>query len=1804
MQGTPKISFNHFIATAFENGLYSTDDVVSFILPLFEQVLELHETGLVAPFEKEETLFVSNNTLYIDTKQAHAPVLALEKIKLLFAKNEALHFEVTNLVKTNDNLDKGTKSTENLQIHLDIDKPLKYTAYLLGYQSYEHLLGHHDALTDIFCLGLLLASIALGIDLHNEKDLKAFAQHGATPLQINPKIHPAIASLITEMTELDRQKRSADLYDIILRLKHYRDYNPEKQADLSNLSGWINKDLSGRSQYILNKLRNRLFDTSRRNRLLYYKPNVRFVNLTVSSMPMVLHYQSIRPELLFTWNEEIADKVVGMKEILLNKYLRFEDHAYLPSSLEKIRSENKKNIQEYGFSQLKIVIAFLNWHNLKDEKEERIQSPLLLVPTELKKNKKLNEDHYICSIEDNQAEVNPILANVLKDLYGIQLPDFIDLDEMSVAEFYDVLKAQIAGANQGISLSLIDKPRIKLTYTVAVQTIVSYKKKMLKKGNQQGSLQRKPIFEFVADDDTVDTAANTTNGKVITDKSQSIELTDSESNPYSWDFDTCNMVLGNFNYKQMSLVRDYNQIIDRQIEHKVFEQLFSTQPRQQSEAVHDLNKPEEWQHIITADPTQTKAILQSRTGESYIIQGPPGTGKSQTITNLIADFLARGKSILFVCEKRAALDVVYHRLKQQGLDELCCYIHDSQSDKRSFVKDLKTTYEDFTARRMDLTGIEVKRKAILQTMHVQMEILHQFHSSNMDITIKNGISIRQLIERLIELKAHLQPISQQEEEVLPPYCDWLQFGEIIKDLGKALEETGAEDIFANHPFSKVKGSVFVAENPQNLLDKLTKSSIGLLGQINTIIQKEDIDPERASTITQIKNLVQYATLLEPLLVGNNLFLTDTTNPATKKFEKKIKTYRQQQKQHEQAKQQASNWKTKFGEQDTMQALTIATKQEGRFFSFLNGQWKSLKRQLDAVYDFSKHPVTPTYTQVLTLLQTEYQVANLVSQTKQELETDYQVDNIEMIYLSIERLRAKHGENEISYLTTHKNANALIAQLIKLSVVVYDAEKQLQQCLVGYNEKDIATIIDELESISSNTDALRDLLPSLRNFSQLPSLLKETVRHASLSPLQIEAAMANKAIGNTYRENKTFADIDIQALEKAAKEIQVCYTQLLNLNANHIRASVRKRFLTNVEISNTAVSQLNPDQKLFKKNYTEGRKIVENEFSKSMRFKSIRELAAKESGMVLKDIKPVWLMSPLSVSDSLPLDNNLFDIIIFDEASQITLEEGIPALYRAPQTIIVGDEKQMPPTNFFSAKAEDPDDMDFDVDEMDDEILSNDADSLLTQGAKKLSSVMLGWHYRSHYETLISYSNHAFYDAGLLTIPDKTIHHTAKSQIEVLGATDATSYADALFDRSMSYHYLPNSVYEHRNNQGEANYIAHLVRELLNRQTDESIGIVAFSQEQQNTIEDALATLAEKDKLFEQQLEEAYNKSIDNQFIGLFIKNLENVQGDERDIIIMSVCYGFDARKKMLMNFGPINKKGGENRLNVIFSRAKKHMAMVSSIKHHHITNEYNEGANYFKRFLQYAELVSNGDMEMAKTILTSLSINNKENISSNYTSIISSEIKAQLEGLGYSADMQIGQSDFKVSLAVKLNKEDEVYTLCVLIDNEEHYQSNNLLELYYQRPAILKTFGWKMIFVTAKDWLQEPKRVINLILKRLKEASSTEAETEKDEKSLFLAAKNTETTKYSQTQLFAQDEAEKAENTPYSHLSFTSIFFKDEKSHKFWEAAIDGAKLITRFGKAGTKGQTQIKTFATAALAEKEKAKLLADRIEKGYKYL
>uniref|UniRef100_UPI0026039D39 AAA domain-containing protein n=1 Tax=Pseudophaeobacter sp. TaxID=1971739 RepID=UPI0026039D39 len=425
------------------------------------------------------------------------------------------------------------------------------------------------------------------------------------------------------------------------------------------------------------------------------------------------------------------------------------------------------------------------------------------------------------------------------------------------------------------------------------------------------------------------------------------------------------------------------------------------------------------------------------------------------------------------------------------------------------------------------------------------------------------------------------------------------------------------------------------------------------------------------------------------------------------------------------------------------------------------------------------------------------------------------------------------------------------------------------------------------------------------------------------------------------------------------------------------------------------------------------------------------------------------------------------------ASQIPVEDAVPTLMRAPQIIVVGDEMQLPPSRFFGSSdaAEEFDDAEEDLN------FELEQDSFLTLAAERLKSTMLSWHYRSRSEELISFSNGAFYNGQLLTIP-ATHNRQQQPQIDVLDAGAPPLTASEVLARPISYHMINDGVYALRRNAEEARYIAHLLRDILAQKSQKTIGIVAFSEAQQSEIENALRDLARTDKDFSRKLETEFEREKDGEFIGLFVKNLENVQGDERDIILLSICYAPPENGKMRMNFGPINKVGGEKRLNVIFSRAKENMVVVSSITSEQITNDYNAGANALKTFLRYAQLASTGDKQGAGLALKAVMSNADRSEKS--VNVAAEQIAAALQEREFVAVVNHGMSRFCVDVAVRQADEAD-FKLAILIDSKETYATHATLEVLTERAILLEAFGWKAVTVTLREWRDNPTGVIEVV---------------------------------------------------------------------------------------------------------------------------
>lgn len=436
--------------------------------------------------------------------------------------------------------------------------------------------------------------------------------------------------------------------------------------------------------------------------------------------------------------------------------------------------------------------------------------------------------------------------------------------------------------------------------------------------------------------------------------------------------------------------------------------------------------------------------------------------------------------------------------------------------------------------------------------------------------------------------------------------------------------------------------------------------------------------------------------------------------------------------------------------------------------------------------------------------------------------------------------------------------------------------------------------------------------------------------------------------------------------------------------------------------------------------------------------SIRDLF-DQIPTLLPRLCPCMLMSPMSVAQYINIGQKKFDLVIFDEASQMPTSESVGAIARGEALVVVGDPKQMPPTSFFSTSNVNEDEAD--IDDM--ESILEDCRTL------GIPSLQLSWHYRSRHESLISFSNNEYYDGSLITFPSTDDKQTKVNYIPIKG----------YYDKGKK-----------RNNKAEAEAIVkEIERRLLDPELRKySIGVIAFSVVQQTLIDDMLSELLESNKQLSEFAESMYEP--------IFIKNLENVQGDERDVILFSIGYGPDKDGHVSMNFGPLNNAGGERRLNVAVSRARHQMMVFSTLKSSDIdlrrTNA--TGVEGLKHFLEYAERQS----------LVSI----PANMQSANDSLIASEIGEALKQRGYDVQFGIGRSQFKIDIAIVDKDNPDSYRLGILLDGEQYKQTQTTRDREIVQPSVLESLAWRVMRVWTVDWINNRSRVIERILKLYEEA--------------------------------------------------------------------------------------------------------------------
>ena len=477
-----------------------------------------------------------------------------------------------------------------------------------------------------------------------------------------------------------------------------------------------------------------------------------------------------------------------------------------------------------------------------------------------------------------------------------------------------------------------------------------------------------------------------------------------------------------------------------------------------------------------------------------------------------------------------------------------------------------------------------------------------------------------------------------------------------------------------------------------------------------------------------------------------------------------------------------------------------------------------------------------------------------------------------------------------------------------------------------------------------------------------------------------------------------------------------------------------------------------------KRYQEIRRI-----SESKRKWSISKFIKKFGFELFRGIK-IWLMTPESVSEVLPLEEGLFDIVVFDEASQIYIEKGIPAIARAKKVVVSGDHKQLRPSSLGFGRTTYEDD-----DESEEELETNAAleeESLLDLARFKYPQVLLNYHYRAKYSELINFSNYAFY----------------KGKLNVSPNLETPSSPPIQFIK------VENGLWQNRANKEEAKKVVKLVKELLgNRQNNETLGVITFNSAQRDLILDYLDDESAKDAEFAAKLLKETNRREKGEDIGFFVKNIENVQGDERDIIIFSLSYAKNEDGKVIRNFGWLNQIGGENRLNVAISRAKQKIYIISSLEPNQLVTAdlKNEGPKLFRKYLEYAVAISDGNKKLSNSILNGFVNDSKQISTDDETNPTTQQLSKCLKDLGYKIEQNVGIGNYKFDIAI-ISPENGNYILGITCDNCNQTEGQTSRERDISSAAYYNARGWKTYRVWPNEWWHNKEKVLSEIKELIK----------------------------------------------------------------------------------------------------------------------
>ncbi len=1062
--------------------------------------------------------------------------------------------------------------------------------------------------------------------------------------------------------------------------------------------------------------------------------------------------------------------------------------------------------------------------------------------------------------------------------------------------------------------------------------------------------------------------------------------------------------------------------------------------------------------VVDADSSQLAAIFSALDGRSFVLQGPPGTGKSQTITNLIAQCLAQNKTVLFVSEKRAALEVVEHRLKQVGLGPFTLELHADHAAKAKVIAQLEEPFRHQWERSPERWE-ELARS--LQLIRGQLNA----HAKRMHAPGPFGESLYQAVSQLIKLTrpGHEAPQLALGWTTLPDTATYQAKRASLATLAararplepladnpwRWIDQTDWSIGWQNQVSAQVREAILHMEAWQRACDEA----------VEAIFQGHETTPQVFLALEQMATTLATdlapspGLLREPLETINQLsreaqqLLTaraEALAKAEQHFKPDIYTLELEPLQHKLVK-----WAHAFFLLSWIMLYTLRK----QLSSYALGELPPNPRLLEGVSAAqvakSSQATFEARAPALSALfghhwhgeQTEpASIAQIVSWNKRFREQQLLVreqdpraaELIEQLALSAERR------------SSQTRAGRALSALSEAAAPWQRSQQALRDTLRLGDAWDALIAPEQLRTMKQwreRVDALRDWCDlcdaasdaQAQGLSPLVSALRQgALTSASLLPT------FERALRELWWEQSTSQDPALRRFRGLTHDTLIQSFQALDQEAQQIaRREIQARLAARLP-DYQAPGEMD---------------VLRREFKKKSRHKSIRKLFS-EAPQALMRAKPCVLMSPLSVARFLDPKLTRFDLVIFDEASQIPPWDAIGAIARGKQALIVGDGKQLPPTSFFSSDGGDDTHEDEDVFDM---------ESILDQAIMRgVPEQTLNWHYRSRHQELIAFSNEKYYRNRLHIFPSPS--HDSPS----LGVK-WVEVPEGVYDRGGS-----------RTNRAEAQRVVALLLERLSDPVlcQRSIGIVTFSSAQQRLIEDLL----DETRRAHPELERFFGAEVSEP---VFIKNLESVQGDERDVMIFSICYGPDLQGRLSMSFGPLNRQGGERRLNVAVTRARELLLVVSTLRPDQIDLSRSSavGVEHLKLFLDYA---ARGTQALREAATVSSA--------RGFDSPFEEEVYDRLTDAGWKVHPQVGVGGFYIDLAVVDPERPGAYLLGVECDGASYHSAKTARDRDRIRQRVLESLGWQIHRIWSTEWWFNREREMTRLLDALREAQQRSLE--------------------------------------------------------------------------------------------------------------